>query len=110
MKIIGTSPRYHVAYTEKDLALFGDIISRAKEMWKQSCDKYRALNGDKGSCVRGAGIVVYINSKFEKQEIIGQYEVTSAQGSLVWEAGVEQAVQFLRDHNLDCFYDYGRMD
>lgn len=102
------------AYTPEDLATFLHAIIEAKMMWVARCKEYVEKHGDKGSCVIGAGIKVYMKLPRKKYAIpemlISPYEVTPFQGSCIWESSANEIVEFLQSKGLDCFFAMGTMD
>ncbi len=102
-------------YKPKDIdSNFMKIVDKAKDMWTEICNKNFEKYGDEGSCVVGSGIkILYIpkgcrNPRFTK--IISQDSVSSCQGSLNWERGVDDVVKYLIDNGIECTYSCGRMD
>jgi hypothetical protein len=105
-----------VTYTNADLSQreFQASVNRAKDLWKRQCDKYISEHGDQGTCVLGAGIEVWYLAPrcriHRTHMIISQHQVTGAQGSLVWEASVNEVLAFLKSEGIIAFYNQGRMD
>lgn len=90
-----------------------DAITRAREAWERSCAVELAKHGDIGTCVLGACIYDADagQGKYRPNHVlIDARDVTSAQGSLIWEASVDAIVEMLRKHNINAEYDCGRMD
>lgn len=104
------------AFQESDLQdpAVASVIAKAKEMWSEICAKNVASYGDRGSCVVGAGIAVYYVPKgcrkLGAKIIIAAHNVAKAQGSVTWEDGMEAVIEFLKENNINAFYEPGWMD
>lgn len=103
-------------YQEKDLDGILPVVEKARELWRQRCEEYVKQNGDVGTCVCGAGIVVPYLGKHKRyadeKKIISAVSVAGrAQGSCVWEASVKEVIQFLEASGVKgASYDCGYMD
>ncbi len=102
-------------YYEEDLQRFEPVIIRAKEIWKDRCEKFIKERGDRGTCVIGAGLYVnYLPSrrhrKSIKKTIIKASEVCNAQCSQVWEESMYDVMDFLVAHDIRAYYEPGVMD
>jgi hypothetical protein len=99
-----------------------DIVAEAKRMWRKSCEKFLAKEGDIGGCTLGAGIVRK-GARLERgcrccgplpandcDYLIQPSEVIRAQGELVWGSGVQKVVDFLNAHGVACYYLCGNAD
>lgn len=72
--------------------------------WQDLCKRNLESTGDIGSCVLGASVII------EGMEIEA-WDVTRAQGSLVWEDGLEELMQKYRDkYGVSIRYNPGNMD
>ena len=93
---------------------FKEIIADATEIWRNSCKLNFALEGDRGSCVLGAGIYVMATAprqrKARKHFIIEAIDVAQAQGSLNWERGKDSVLNYLRERGINARYDWGFSD
>jgi len=89
-------------------------VELARDMWRKRCDEYLVRNGDAGSCVLGAGIVIHYLPKYkrnaQKAFLIGVHEVCCSQGSMVWESSVKDIIAFLKKNGIEASYSPGRMD
>lgn len=103
-------------YREADIKKpeFIAIIEEATKMWEQSCIEDFEQNGDRGSCVMGAGFFIfYIPPRCRKpirHMVISARKVARAQGSVNWEAGYEKVLNFMKSKGLDVYYDWGYLD
>jgi hypothetical protein len=102
-------------YKQKDINdNFKNIVNIAKQKWIQICKDNLEKYGDEGSCVIGAAIkILFIPKGCRKSRystIISSDEVSQCQGSLNWERGVEEIIQYLKENNIDSIYSYGRID
>lgn len=102
-------------YKNKDLDnSFIKTIEAAKQLWKSSCEENYKKYGDEGSCVIGAGICIYfIPPKCRNptvRQIISSNEVSCAQGSLNWERGLDEVIEFLSKNWIEAKYIPGYMD
>jgi hypothetical protein len=104
------------AYQERDLETgpVAAAINVTATMWRDRCQKYLDTQGDRGTCVLGAGIEIYYLPKrcrFPKSKmVIPVYQVVAAQGSLVWEESVEDILAHLKSKGVEASYNPGRMD
>jgi hypothetical protein len=94
--------------------IFKKRIEEAKKLWLEASKKEFELHGDTGSCIMGDGIQIYfIPPRCRKPQtlfIIRSHEVAFCQGSLHYEKTYKVAIDYLKQHGIDCFYNYGRMD
>jgi hypothetical protein len=102
-------------YKENDLTeKFNNSVDKAKELWKTICKKNVEEMGDYGSCVVGAGIEISLIPKKCRSPrykmIISSHEVSYSQGSVTWERGVKEVIDFLKLEDIDAVFNWGRMD
>lgn len=100
-------------YCDRDLEAAKQTILSALKLWTQRCAVYMEMNGDRGSCVLGAGIAVnYIprRCRTPRNHIIIPVPHTAGQGSLTWECAVEEVLRFLDERGIEAFYEPGHMD
>ena len=99
---------------EVEIRKKGEVINRARSMWKTICAENMTNYGDKGSCVLGAGIAVCCIPKGcrlpKSVTLISSDEVCTAQGSMTWERGMDVVIKFLKDYGIDAYYESGNMD
>lgn len=102
------------AYTFDELYEMRIEIGEAVALWTNKCTEYVKKNGDRGSCVMGAGIFVYVkvpNKRYARELcIISSIEVTPKQGSCIWESSQREIVDFLKSKGVECFFNQGWMD
>jgi hypothetical protein len=102
------------AYQATDLPKLQDPIDCAKTLWRDRCQTYLDKNGDMGTCVLGAGIVIdYLGPRCRtprRKTIIAVSQVCNAQGSLVWEDSVKEVVEYLKSRGVEAHYAPGNMD
>ena len=100
--------------TQSQLLAAKSAINSARALWHYRCDQDYHKNGDTGTCVLGAGIVVPLlppRCKVPRTHmVISADEVSCAQGSLNWERSVDEIVELLRPHLPGVYYACGRMD
>ena len=91
-----------------------NAILKAKLIWSDACTKFMEQHGDTGSCVMGAGISIDFIPKGKRTPrrlmVISQYDVCSAQGSVVWEDSKDLALKVFEDHGIATHYSWGMMD
>ena len=92
----------NLIYLERGDPTVPDEIRKVMDFW----DEQTLRNGDKGTCVMGAGIYFYVNGQ--------DYFMPSCpgvQGSVSWEIGLERVIDQLRDIGAEkIWYDPGQMD
>jgi hypothetical protein len=102
-------------YKQQDMTdQFKETIFRAKKMWMAICKENFEKDGDKGSCVLGAGITIMLLlpkcRKPRRTMIIASNEVAQCQGSANWEKGNQQVLSFLSKNGIEAAYECGNMD
>jgi hypothetical protein len=102
-------------YGESDLGWLEGAAENARALWSKRAEAYLKKHGDVGSCVLGAGFWVWFQPKGKrkpvKRMILSAEEVTSAQGSLVWEDSKDEVMKCLTDGYVEGVeYAWGRMD
>lgn len=107
----------HRIYRDADLEKpeFIAAVEEASKLWKEECEEYLAVYGDKGSCVRDEGIKVrYLPPrarKWREKTIIWPIRLIGrVTGSLVWEHSADKIVDFLQKRGVDAFFDEGYLD
>jgi hypothetical protein len=94
--------------------IFKKRIEEAKKLWNEAARIEFEKHGDTGSCIVCDGIQVeFLPPRCRKPirlTIIPSREVAWCQGSLHYEATKQVALDYLKQHGIDCFYNYGRMD
>lgn len=101
-----------IAYTDKDLEGYFNIIRNAKLLWLYRVEDYIKRNGDLGTCVCGAGISVYYLPKRARnpQKLMIINSPSIAQGSMSWEDSVGVVIKYLKDNGIEAHYSCGSMD
>ena len=100
-------------YQEKDLVGMLPHLVEAALLWSKLCADEVAKNGDRGSCVIGAGIAIWFKGprkRNEEERIVIPTPYTSLQGSFTWETSVDQVVKFLAQKGITAHYAPGRLD
>lgn len=112
MKKVDLYGKEVVVYDKKDLSEKADIISEAKAMWDAKTKEYVEKNGDMGSCVVGAGIVIHYLGPRCRKPVIENIILSPAcaQGSLSWESSVKEVLLFLKNNGIEATYEHGWMD
>jgi uncharacterized membrane protein len=88
------------------------VVPKAQFIWRVECDKELKAKGDWGSCVLGAGFYVNVKDgrKIKQFTIMYPHQVTNAQGSCVWEAGLSVVKEYFDNRNIEVGYKYGQLD
>lgn len=90
---------------------FVQAVAMAASRWATSAAEYVAKHGDQGTCVLGAGIgVMFLAKRKRVAEELVLIPAPGGQGSLTWEASVEEVLGVLRSRGVDAFYMPGWMD
>ena len=101
-------------YKEVEVLVKSEVVSSAKQIWTVKSKEYFDQHGDRGSCIVSDGIYILYKPKRcrnpQKLMLIPSREVAFCQGSLHYEYYKDEVVAFLQENNIDCSYDYGRMD
>ncbi len=102
-------------YSKEDLQRLEPVITEAKEIWRDRCEKFIKKRGDIGTPMSEASLYVkYLPSEYQKnpirKTIIKVSEVCNAKCSAVWEVSMYDVMDFLSDHGIKAFYESGWMD
>ena len=105
----------HDACENADIVEHLDHILHAHDIWTDGCKAYVRANGDKGTCVLGAGIAVPYMAPGKRKvdyKIILHVPYTAAQGSLTWEGkALQETLDLLHKVGLtEAYYHAGYMD
>ena len=102
------------AYTDADLSQFVGAVRNAKAKWQELCLADFNANGDRGTCVLGAGIYVWYIAprcrKPSKHFLIRSNAVASCQGSVNWEGSKNEIMGMLSAEGLCVEYEWGNAD
>lgn len=81
-------------------------LPELRDRWEKLCEKNFKEIGDKGSCVIGACL-----KNGNGEELIYAHDVSPAQGSIVWEIGLEEMLkEFNEEFDTKVHYHWGMMD
>ncbi len=99
-------------YKEKELAAFAGVFAEAEALWAGKITEYVKANGDRGSCVLGAGFeVAYLPKGCRKPQykrVVRPFG--PAQGSICWEDSKDEIAAFLAAKGVEAHYAWGNMD
>lgn len=100
--------------SRRELNGFEADIAAATDMWRRLCESEFKRKGDHGCCTLGSGIAVQcIEPRCRNPRetiIIHAHDVCRWQGAGVWEASVQQVVDWLTARGVPAYYLPGRMD
>jgi len=102
----GIDEKEYTYYTMEDLKELYDVFDQALQVWGVAALE----EGDKGTCVRGAGIKVYMLPKgcrYVRECMVVSQPV---QGNLTLTKTVGPALQLLKNEGIECWYTEGYMD
>ena len=94
---------------------FEATLADAIDLWSARCSEHLHQHGEDGSCVVGAGIMVEEPLRPGRETLPAPLDrcvgrvVRNPSGQLVWEASVQEVVQFLRDRGIEAHYVAGSM-
>lgn len=101
-------------YKTKELSQFNELIQNAKTLWVELSHLEYTKNGDRGCCVLGAGIEIYVLPPRCKHPrtltIITFNEVSPCQGEHAASSVSNAVIEFLKENGLEARYNHGRMD
>ena len=86
------------------------VIIKAKKMYRDACDKYIKKHGDRGSCILGNGIYIYVKPPKARRVFRMELITPVGQSDSASYACKDPVIAYLKENDIDSWYEHGRMD